>query len=117
MELRPGVILIDQLQQVYIDGELEPVDTTNFLPKMMRRDYSVGLNLQGGVIPTRPAPKPSFAGAQAGSAGRYKRPRYFKMTEGAHAPNYLPALPTGAAFIRSRWTPRREPCQFPLHRS
>jgi len=26
----PGVILIDQLQQVYIDGELEPVDTTNF---------------------------------------------------------------------------------------
>jgi hypothetical protein len=114
MELRPGVILIDQLQQVYIDGELEPVDTTNFLPKMMRRDYSVGLNLQGGVIPTRPAPKPSFAGAEAGSAGRYKRPRYPKNDRGAHMRQ---VLPTGGAFIRSRWTPRREPCRFPLHRS
>jgi len=41
------VILIDQLKQVYIDGELESVDTTNFFPKMMRKDYSVGLNLQG----------------------------------------------------------------------
>ena len=28
----PAVILIDQLKQVYIDGELEPVDTTNFFP-------------------------------------------------------------------------------------
>src|SRR6185436_151679 len=43
----PAVILIDQLKQVYVDGELEPVDTTNFFPKMMRKDYSVGLNLQG----------------------------------------------------------------------
>jgi peptide/nickel transport system substrate-binding protein len=43
----PAVILIDQLKEVYIDGELDPVDTTNFFPKMMRRDYSVGLNLQG----------------------------------------------------------------------
>ena len=43
----PAVILIDQLKEVYIDGELEPVDTTNFFPKMMRRDYSVGMNLQG----------------------------------------------------------------------
>jgi peptide/nickel transport system substrate-binding protein len=52
----PAVILIDQLKQVYIDGELEPVDTTNFFPKMMRRDYSVGLNLQGAGDPDQTFP-------------------------------------------------------------
>jgi peptide/nickel transport system substrate-binding protein len=52
----PGVILIDQLHQVYVDGELEPVDTTNFFPKMMRKDYSVGLNLQGAGDPDQTLP-------------------------------------------------------------
>jgi len=52
----PAVILIDQLKQVYIDGELEPVDTTNFFPKMMRKDYSVGLNLQGAGDPDQTLP-------------------------------------------------------------
>jgi peptide/nickel transport system substrate-binding protein len=52
----PGVLLIDQLKQVYIDGELEPVDTTSFFPKMMRRDYSVALNLQGAGDPDQTLP-------------------------------------------------------------
>src|SRR5438552_4295620 len=39
----PAVILIDQLKQVYIDGELETTDTTNWFPKIMRRDFIVGL--------------------------------------------------------------------------
>jgi peptide/nickel transport system substrate-binding protein len=50
------VILIDQLKQVYIDGELDPVDTTNFFPKMMRRDYNVALNLQGAGDPDQTLP-------------------------------------------------------------
>src|SRR5690242_20212639 len=33
----PAVILIDQLKQVWIDGELEPVDTTQWYPKVQRR--------------------------------------------------------------------------------
>src|SRR4029077_6690023 len=37
----PAVILIDQLKEVYIDAELETVDTTNWFPKVMRRDYIV----------------------------------------------------------------------------
>jgi len=49
--------LIDQLKQVYVDGELEPVDTTNFFPKMMRKDYSVGLNLQGAADPDQTFPQ------------------------------------------------------------
>jgi peptide/nickel transport system substrate-binding protein len=43
----PAVILIDHLKEVYIDGALETIDTTNWLPKVMRKDYIVGLNLSG----------------------------------------------------------------------
>ncbi len=39
----PAVILIDQLKEVYIDGELDAVDTTNWYPKIMRKDFTVGL--------------------------------------------------------------------------
>jgi peptide/nickel transport system substrate-binding protein len=46
----PAVILIDQLKQIYIDGELDPVDTTNWYPKVMRKDYTIGLNItEAGV--------------------------------------------------------------------
>ena len=43
----PAVIMIDQLKQVYIDGELETIDTTNWFPRVMRRDYIVGLTGAG----------------------------------------------------------------------
>ena len=66
----PGVILIDQLHQVYIDGELEPVDTTNCFPKMMRKDYSVALNLQGAGDPDRSLP------LLYGCASEFNRNRY-----------------------------------------
>jgi peptide/nickel transport system substrate-binding protein len=42
----PAVILIDQLKQVYIDGELEMIDTSRYFPKIMRKEFTVGLNLQ-----------------------------------------------------------------------
>src|SRR5262252_6022780 len=44
----PSVIMIDQLKEVYIDGELEMIDTTNWLPKVMRKDYTVGFSPVGG---------------------------------------------------------------------
>ncbi len=43
----PAVILIDQLKEVYITGELETIDSSIWLPKVMRKDYVVGLNLSG----------------------------------------------------------------------
>ena len=43
----PAVILIDQLKEVYIDGELEIIETTSYYPKLRRKDFTVGLNLQG----------------------------------------------------------------------
>jgi peptide/nickel transport system substrate-binding protein len=45
-----AVILIDQLKEVYIDGELETVDTTQWYPKIMRKDYTVGLNVSETAV-------------------------------------------------------------------
>jgi len=42
----PAVILIDQLKEVFIDGEIEPIDTTNYFPRIRRKDFTVGLSLQ-----------------------------------------------------------------------
>jgi peptide/nickel transport system substrate-binding protein len=46
----PAVILIDQLKEIWIDGELETLDTTQWYPKVMRKDYTVGLNLTGTYV-------------------------------------------------------------------
>ncbi len=43
----PAVILIDQLNDIYIDGELEVVETSLWHAKVARKDYSVGMNLTG----------------------------------------------------------------------
>jgi peptide/nickel transport system substrate-binding protein len=44
----PAVVLIDQLKEVYFDGELDTIDTSRYFPKIMRKEFTVGLNLQGG---------------------------------------------------------------------
>jgi peptide/nickel transport system substrate-binding protein len=41
----PAVILIGQLREIYIDGQLDPVDTAIWFPKVIRKDYSVGLTV------------------------------------------------------------------------
>jgi peptide/nickel transport system substrate-binding protein len=46
----PAVILIDQLKAIYIDAELEPVDTPNWFPKVARRDFTLGMNLTGNGL-------------------------------------------------------------------
>jgi peptide/nickel transport system substrate-binding protein len=46
----PAVILTDQLKEVFIDGELEIVETASWFPKVMRKDYKIGLNLTGGGV-------------------------------------------------------------------
>ena len=38
----PAVMLIDQLKEIYIAGELDIVETANWNPKVTRRDYMVG---------------------------------------------------------------------------
>jgi peptide/nickel transport system substrate-binding protein len=46
----PAVILIDQLKNIHIEGELEVVDTSIWHAKVARKDYSVGLNLTGVAL-------------------------------------------------------------------
>jgi peptide/nickel transport system substrate-binding protein len=41
----PAVVLIDQLKQIYIDAELQPIDTTQWYPTVMRKDYTIALNI------------------------------------------------------------------------
>ena len=46
----PAAVLIDQLKTIYIDAELEPVESSAWFAKVARGDYSVGLNLTGNGI-------------------------------------------------------------------
>ena len=46
----PAVVLIDQLKSIYIDAELEPVESGAWFAKVARKDYQVGLNLTGNGI-------------------------------------------------------------------
>src|ERR1700712_4095518 len=45
-----SVILIDHLKSVYIQGELEPLDSSVWYARLARKDYSVGMNVQGMSI-------------------------------------------------------------------
>jgi peptide/nickel transport system substrate-binding protein len=46
----PAAVLIDQLKNIYINAELEPVESGAWFAKIARKDYSVGLNLTGNGI-------------------------------------------------------------------
>ena len=41
-----AVLLIDQLKQACFDGELDLIDTSRYFPKIMRKEFTVSLNLQ-----------------------------------------------------------------------
>jgi len=40
-----AVIVIGQLKEIYIDADLSPVDTTQWYPMLMRKDYKVAVNV------------------------------------------------------------------------
>ena len=41
-----AVLLIDQLKQIDIDGELEIIDTSLYYPKILSKDFAVAVNFQ-----------------------------------------------------------------------
>jgi peptide/nickel transport system substrate-binding protein len=77
-----AIILIDQLKEIYIDGELEPVDTVQWYPKVMRGDYAVGLNLTGNGLddPDQTLYENFTCGAE-GNYDRYCNPELDKMVD------------------------------------
>ncbi len=46
----PAVILIDQLKQIWIDGELEVIDTAIYYNRVFKKEYVVALNLTGSAV-------------------------------------------------------------------
>jgi peptide/nickel transport system substrate-binding protein len=46
----PAVILIDQLKHVFVDGELEIIDTSVYYNRVFKKDYVVALNLSGIAV-------------------------------------------------------------------
>ena len=48
----PAVILASQLKEIYIDAEVEIIDTAQWFIRVNKKDYSVGLNTTGADVPT-----------------------------------------------------------------
>ncbi len=46
----PAAILIDQLKQVWIDAQLDAVETANWVPKLMRKDFTVAMSFSGIAV-------------------------------------------------------------------
>jgi peptide/nickel transport system substrate-binding protein len=78
----PAVILIDQLKEIYIDAELDPIDTVQWFPKVMRGDYTVALNLTGNGLddPDQTLYENFTCGAE-GNYDRYCNPELDKMVD------------------------------------
>ena len=77
-----AILLIDQLKEIYVDAELEPVDTVQWFPKVMRGDYSVGLNLTGnGVDDPDQTLYENFTCGAEGNYDRYCNPEVDKMVD------------------------------------
>ena len=77
-----AIILIDQLKEIYINGELEVVDTVQWYPKIMRQDFTVGLNLTGNGLddPDQTLYENYTCGAE-GNYDRYCNPELDKMVD------------------------------------
>src|SRR5439155_432880 len=41
---------IDQMKEIYIDGTLEPIETANWFPKVIRKDYTLGVNVSETAV-------------------------------------------------------------------
>ena len=77
-----AIILIDQLKEIYMAGELEPVDTVQWYPKVMRGDYTAALNLTGnGIDDPDQTMYENFTCGAEGNYDRYCNPELDKMVD------------------------------------
>jgi peptide/nickel transport system substrate-binding protein len=78
----PAVILASQLKEIYIDGELEFVDTALWYPKMARKEFTVGMvPMESGVDdPDQMFYENFYTGAQRNYAG-YSDPEFDKLVD------------------------------------
>jgi peptide/nickel transport system substrate-binding protein len=45
-----AVIAVSQLKETYIDGQLEVIETANWFPRVMRKDYTIGVTVSEGGL-------------------------------------------------------------------
>jgi peptide/nickel transport system substrate-binding protein len=78
----PAVLLGSQLKEIYIDTELDIVDTAQWYPKVMRRDYTVGaVPMETGVDdPDQMFYENFYTGAARNYAG-YSDPEFDKLVD------------------------------------
>ena len=79
----PAVILIDQLKEIYIDGELDTVDTALWYPKIVRKDFTVGAQCQReqrSTTPTSSSTRITSCGAERNYTG-YCNPEVDKLID------------------------------------
>ncbi len=81
----PAVLLIDQLKHVYIDGELEEVDTPQYFPKIIRKDFAVALNLQTSGPDPDPILKLFYSCGASVNWDGYCNPEVDKLIDGQSA--------------------------------
>jgi peptide/nickel transport system substrate-binding protein len=78
----PAVILIDQLKEIYVEGELVPIDTAQWYPKVQRKDYAVALNLTGTLVDDPDAMLyENYACGGVGNYNGYCNPEIDKLIE------------------------------------
>ena len=46
----PAVILAGQLKEIYVDADVDIIETAQWFPKVARKDYQVGLNTTGNGV-------------------------------------------------------------------
>jgi peptide/nickel transport system substrate-binding protein len=78
----PAVLLVSQLKEIYIDGELDFVDTALWYPKMARKDFTVGMvPMESGVDdPDQMFYENFYTGAQRNYAG-YSDPEFDRLVD------------------------------------
>src|SRR5205807_9716547 len=78
----PAVLMISHLKEIYIDGELDLVDTALWYPKMVRKDYTVGMvPIESGVDdPDQMFYENFYTGAARNYAG-YSDPEFDKLDD------------------------------------
>jgi peptide/nickel transport system substrate-binding protein len=77
------VVLIDQLKEIYIDGEVEPIDNALWFAKVMRHDYTValGATFKGVDDPDQTFYETYACGAENNPDG-YCNPEIDKLIDG-----------------------------------
>jgi peptide/nickel transport system substrate-binding protein len=79
---QPAVLLNSQLKEIYIDADLDIVDTTQWYPKIMRKDYTIGaVPVETGVDdPDQMFYENFYTGSARNYAG-YSDPEFDKLVD------------------------------------